>query len=122
MAFPDKALSRLPPESKVALSLDCWSSSTRLSFMGIIAHYISKDWVLVEELIGFESLKEVHTGIALAKVVNDIISQFNLTCRVISITSDNASVNGTMVTEINKCLEDALKNHRFLDGTIQRGS
>ena len=64
--FENNALSRLPLEAKVALSLDCWSSSTRLSFIGIIVHYISKDWELVEELVGFENLTDVHTGVALA--------------------------------------------------------
>jgi hypothetical protein len=102
----------------VALSLDGWSSSTRLSFLGIIAHYITKDWELVEELIGFESLKDVHSGIALAEVVNNTCSQFKLTGQVISITTDNASNNGIIVSQINQYLADALQSQRFLDGIV----
>lgn len=118
--FQEGALSRLPDRNKVAISLDGWSSSTRLSFLGIIAHYISKDWVLIEELIGFESLEDVHSGAVLAKVVNTVLAEYKLTGRVITITSDNASSNGVMVSEINKHLEDAFQNRRFLDGTIQQ--
>ena len=113
------ALHYAVPESKVAISLDCWSSSTRLSFMGVLVHYIDKEWNLHEELIGFENLKDVHSGVALAKVVNDILSKYNLIGRVISITTDNASNNNTMVVEMNEHLEDAFENNRFLDGQIQ---
>jgi len=116
--FQEGALSRLPERNKVAISLDGWSSSTRLSFLGIIAHYISKDWVLIEELIGFESLEDVHSGAVLAKVVNTVLAEYKLTGRVITITSDNASSNGVMVSEINKHLEDAFQNRRFLNSTI----
>lgn len=117
--FEATALSRVVDGNKVALSLDCWSSTTRLSFMGVIAHYITKDWELVEELIGFESLKHIHSGAALATVVNDLISKFHLTGRVISITTDNASSNGTMIEEINQYLDDAFRSNCFLDSRIQ---
>ena len=63
--FENNALSRLPLEAKVVLSLDYWSSSTRLSFIGIIVHYISKDWELVKELVGFENLIDVYIGVIL---------------------------------------------------------
>jgi hypothetical protein len=117
--FEETALSQLVDGSKVAISLDCWSSSTRLCFMSIIAHYITKDWELIEELIGFESLKQVHSGKELAKIVNKVIATFDLTGRVISITTDNASNNGTMLDSINSYLEEAFDNDRFLGGKIQ---
>jgi hypothetical protein len=87
--------------------------------MGVMAYYIDKDWVLQEELIGFENLRSVHSGQALATVVNDLLTNLKLTGRVISITTDNASNNHTMIDEINSYLEDALENDRFLDGKIQ---
>lgn len=116
--FMDTALTRLVPESKVALSLDCWSSSTRQSFLGIIVHYITKDWQLVEELIGFENLKDCHSGRNLAKVVNDLLHKFKLSGRITSITTDDASNNGTLLMEVNQYLEEALAKS-FLDGNIQ---
>jgi hypothetical protein len=66
--------------------------------LGIIVHYITKDWELIEELIGFESLTDVHSGVALAEVVNKVCAQFKLTGRVISVTTDNATNNSTMVS------------------------
>jgi hypothetical protein len=87
--------------------------------MGVIAHFINKDWMIQEELIGFESLKDIHSGVALAEVVNGLLTKYNIAHQVISITTDNASNNGTMMTEINGYLEEAFTNTRFLDGQIQ---
>ena len=104
--FQEGALSRLPERNKVAISLDGWSSSTRLSFLGIITYYISKDWVLIKELISFKSLEDVYSRAILIKVVNTILIKYKLTSRVIIIISDNASLNRVIVLEINKYLED----------------
>jgi hypothetical protein len=112
-------LSNVVPGSKITISLDCWSSTTRLSFMGIIAHYIDKSWVLCQELIGFESLVGVHSGNALAQVINNVFQQHNLFDRVVSITTDNASSNTTMVLEINGYLQEALKANSILKKKVQ---
>jgi hypothetical protein len=77
--------------------------------MAIIAHFIDKDWKLCEELIGFESLKNIHSGFELAKVVNGIITKFSLQDRVISVTTDNASNNSTLLLELNSFLESAVE-------------
>src|ERR1700684_1913945 len=124
LAYPvseveETLLQDLVPGSKIALSLDGWSSVTRWSFLGIIAHYIDKDWVLHERLIGFESLKEIHSGEVLAQVMNSVIKKYNLQGRIISITTDNASNNSTMLNHINRCLAEALDKDRFLGGKIQ---
>ena len=42
-AVKEAMLSQLVPGSKLALSLDCWSNSNQLSFMGVLAHFINKD-------------------------------------------------------------------------------
>jgi hypothetical protein len=34
----------LGPQTKVSLVLDCWSLLNKLSFLGILAYYISMDW------------------------------------------------------------------------------
>ena len=114
-----KMLSYYPPERKIALSLDCWSSSTRRSYLGIMAHYIDDDWILHEELIGFESLFECHSGAELAKILNNLLKTLGMEKRVISITTDNGSNNGTLIHEVNVWLEDAFDKHLFLDGNIQ---
>jgi hypothetical protein len=115
----ENALKCLVKGSKVALSLDGWSSSTRLLFLGIVAHYITKDWELVDELIGFESLTDVYSGAKLAQVVNMVTEKFNISNQIISITTDNASSNSIMMTEINNWVQDATAGRYFQNGQIQ---
>ncbi|KIJ35432.1 hypothetical protein M422DRAFT_180816, partial [Sphaerobolus stellatus SS14] len=33
-------------EGNVSLSLDAWSSQNGYAFMGIVMHYVTKDWLL----------------------------------------------------------------------------
>jgi len=87
--------------------------------MGVLAHYITVDWQLVEELIGFEQLKNVHSGSKLASILNKLLQKFNIHNQVISITTNNASNNSPMIKEVNEHLQEAFENHRFLDGKIQ---
>jgi hypothetical protein len=119
VVIEENMLSRVVPGSKIALSLDCWSSGTRVAFMGVIANYVDSKWNLIEELIGFEHLTDIHSGEALAIVVNNLLLRYQLTDRIISITTDNASNNGTMMGALNRSLVDALDKGLFLDGKIQ---
>jgi hypothetical protein len=48
-----------------------------------------------------------------------LLTKYNIAHQVILITTDNASNNGTMMTEINGYLEEAFTNTRFLDRQIQ---
>jgi hypothetical protein len=112
-------LSRVVPGSKIALSLDGWSSTNKHSFLGVIAHYITAEWELVEEMIGFESLTDCHSGATLAIIVNNLLEKYNLSDRVISITTDNAPNNGTLIKELNSYINEAI-DKGFLNGNITR--
>ena len=70
-------------------------------------------------MIRFKNLKGVYSRVKLARVVNDVLTKFSLEKRVVSITTDNASSNSTLLTEINSYLQDAVTENRFLDSNIQ---
>ncbi|OBT45057.1 hypothetical protein VE00_05103 [Pseudogymnoascus sp. WSF 3629] len=64
------ALHGLVPGARCALFLDNWSSpGTRISFMGIMATFITAKWEYQEALIGFEYLDGAHTGKELATIL-----------------------------------------------------
>ena len=113
----EKMLSRAVPGSKIAISLDGWSSTNKHSFLGIIAHYLTAEWELVEEMIGFESLTDCHSGAILAQVVNGVFEKHKLSDRVLSITTDNASNNSTLIKELNSYINEAIEKG-FLNGRI----
>ena len=110
-------LSRAVPGSKIAISLDGWSSTNKHSFLGIIAHYLTAEWELVEEMIGFESLTDCHSGAILAQVVNSVLEKHKISDRVLSITTDNASNNGTLIKELNSYINEAMAKG-FFNGKI----
>ena len=55
--------------SKLSLAIDCWSSPTRLSFLGVTAYFIDSQWQYRESLIGFEHIGGVHSGVQLAYIL-----------------------------------------------------
>lgn len=111
------ALHGLVPGSKCALALDNWSSpGTRLCFMAIVATFIDKQWEYREALIGFEPLDGAHTGKELATIVRRVISQYKLDGRVHAITTDNASNNNTMMTQISEMIKDLCTDEDNLYG------
>ena len=74
--------------------------------------------MIQEELIRFESLKDIYSRVTLTKVVNRLLTKYNIAYQVILITTDNTSNNRTIMTEINRYLEEAFTNIRFLDRQI----
>jgi hypothetical protein len=48
--------------SKISVTLDCWTSSNNIAFLGITGHYIDDGWVLQSLLLDFVPLDGEHTG------------------------------------------------------------
>ena len=71
-----KSFQDLGPVTEVSLALDCWTSPSYLSFMVIIAHYISENWRYCEILIAFEHVPESYTGRNLAILVDCALQQY----------------------------------------------
>ena len=71
--------------------------------------------MIQEELIRFKSLKDIHSRVTLTKVVNRLLTKYNIAHQVILITTNNTSNNRMIIIEINRYLEEAFTNIRFLD-------
>jgi hypothetical protein len=81
----------------VSLTLDIWSSCVRQDFMGITVHFLSKDLHFTSGLLDFIPLTQGHTGREQCGILVDVLNQYNLLHRVLSITTDNASCNDTLM-------------------------
>jgi hypothetical protein len=93
-------LQKLPPGAKLSIALDCWTSPFRQAFMAITGYFIDQDWNYCEILLGFEPLHGTHSGINLSAVVLDLLQQYQIIDRVLTITTDNASNNNTLMASI----------------------
>lgn len=102
----DQKIRQKLPQSptKVSLALDCWSAPRREGYLAIKAYWITGDWSMAEALIGFESVHGNHTGVSLGQIVIARLDFFEITSRVIALTTDNASNNNTLTETLNKAL------------------
>lgn len=98
-------LQKLPKDGKISIALDCWTSPFQQAFMAVTGYFLDEDWNYRELLLGFEPLHGTHSGINLSAVLFQLLQKYNLTDRVLAITTDNASNNNTLVASIQETIQ-----------------
>lgn len=98
-------LAKLPEGSRISIALDCWTSPFRQVFMAITGYFIDQEWEYREVLLGFEPLHGSHTGANLSETVFRILQEHSIVDRVLSITTDNATNNNTMMASVQETLQ-----------------
>lgn len=105
-------LQKLPPNAKLSIALDCWTSPFQQAFMAITGYFIDQDWNYREILLGFEPLYGSHSGANLSTVLLDLFQQHQIVNRVLAVTTDNASNNTTLISSIQESVQALdLENH-----------
>ena len=107
-------LSKLPASGKISLAMDCWTSTTRHAFLATTGYFIDDAWNYHEILVGFDPLSGSHEGRNLANTVIQTLNETNLSRRVLSITTDNAGNNGTMMRSLVKILQEELNDRQTI--------
>lgn len=110
-------LQKLPPDAKLSIALDCWTSPFRQAFMAITGYFIDEEWECREILLGFEPLSGSHTGVNLGDVLLQVLQEYRITDRVLAATTDNASNNSTLISSIRESIQSLELN---TDSTIIR--
>lgn len=98
----DKIKTALASVSKVAFTLDGWTSPFKSCFLAVTAHFIDEDWELQDLTLGFEHLTGEHTGVAMMKAFVRVVKHFGLQRKVAAITSDNGSNVIKLTKELQK--------------------
>ncbi|CAP79339.1 Pc17g00520 [Penicillium rubens Wisconsin 54-1255] len=75
-------LDRLPPRSRLSIALGCWASPFRQAFMAITVYFLNQDWEYRE-----------------------ILEERGIAERVLSITTDNATNNNTMMMSVQDTIQ-----------------
>ncbi|KAG0160395.1 hypothetical protein PDIDSM_7923 [Penicillium digitatum] len=97
-------LQRLPEGCRLSIALDCWTSPFQQAFMAITGYFIDHNWDYCEILLGFEPLHGSHTGENLSKTVTQILTD-GISDRVLSVTTDNATNNNTLMQSVQDHLQ-----------------
>lgn len=88
----EKLLARLKSVNHAALTLDIWTDRRQHGYLAVTGHtYNARTFTPSSHLLEFQAFKERHTGEAIAKSVQDVISERNLKGKVRYCVSDNAS-------------------------------
>lgn len=100
--------------TKVALTTDIWSSNyNNTAFLGITMHYINDDWKIKKCLLDFISIEGSHTGRLILTKLSEILQDFNISDRIISLTTDNGSNMLACGRELANELETEFFNFEF---------
>ncbi|OKO90595.1 hypothetical protein PENSUB_13312 [Penicillium subrubescens] len=73
--------------------------------MAVTGYFLDKDWSYRELLLGFEPLHGTHSGTNLSAVLFQLLQKYNLTDRVLAITTDNASNNNTLFASVQETVQ-----------------
>lgn len=87
---------------KVSCIIDCWTSSNQHPFQGVIARWITDDWELRNVVIDLTILHGSHSGINIAKSFWDVLLDYGIVEKLLSVTTDNATNMDTMFEELEK--------------------
>ncbi|CAG7818140.1 unnamed protein product [Allacma fusca] len=99
---------------KISLVSDCWTSRNLISFHGIIASWVSKDWTYEEVLLDLDIINGRHTGKTLALSLIRVAEDYGILNKIGAITSDNASNCDTMLTEFANMAKEKEQRVRCL--------
>jgi len=100
----EKITAEIPPNVKISIAADAWTSPNKLAFLGIVGYWITDDWEMKEVLLGFEQIHGAHTGENMAGVIGGILKQYGIESQLLGFTTDSASNNTTLA----RALDDAL--------------
>lgn len=88
--------------SKYSITCDVWTSKNQLSFFGITIHYIDENWESCSGILAFKLLTEEHDGQSLAESLIEVLEDYEISDKLLGVTTDNASNNSTMLAHLEQ--------------------
>lgn len=104
----------LQKQESLSFTLDMWTSPNSYGFLGVVVHYIDKNWEPKKLVIGMEHIEGSHTAKVLAQNFIKILDDFKISNKRITITTDSCSTMGLMgkeLTAISKKRNDFSFDH-----------
>ncbi|TFY76017.1 hypothetical protein EWM64_g7992, partial [Hericium alpestre] len=84
---------------------DAWSSPNHRAFIALTVHLLLNGKP-ISILLDFLEVAESHSSLNLAKVFAQILEDFDISDKILSVTCDNASANNAMICELKTLLPD----------------
>jgi hypothetical protein len=90
-------------KSDINLSLDLWTSDNGLPMLGIVAHFINKDYAFKATLLALPKVLGSHSGENMATFLLPVIKEFAIKDKLGYFVMDNASNNDTLMWHLRDC-------------------
>jgi len=68
-----------------------WTSDTGAPYMVLTAYWINNEWILKHAIIAFQRLPHPHTGVQIQNTTFQILQDFSIATKALTITIDNGS-------------------------------
>jgi len=104
---------------RINLTLDAWTSSNRIAYLGITGHWMDSDYVLQNIVLAFSRLHGSHTGENLANTVYDTLLLYSIEQSLGCITMANASVNDKLCKQLEQKLCSNRQGWKRKDGQVR---
>jgi hypothetical protein len=70
--------------------------------MAVTGYFLDEHWEYRQILLGFEPLEGQHTRENLASALSSVITRYEISDKIMAITTDNTSNNKTMFEKVRK--------------------
>jgi hypothetical protein len=90
--------------TSIAITFDIWSGNAKEDYLSVVAHYVSKDWLLEKRVIGLRLIETSHTGENITDRVMTVLEGYGVVNKVFSITLNNASSNSKAMDKLRPLL------------------
>ena len=75
-----------------SLTYDIWTSTINWeAFLGLTIHYVDSNWNLCNFLLDIIPFTIKHSGVNIAKEIIRVLQEFNISGKIIALTTDNDS-------------------------------
>ena len=82
--------------------------------MAVTGCFLDQDWNYCEVLLGFEHLHGSHTGENLSKTVTQLLSDHRITDCVLTVTTDNATNNNTLMINVQETIQSQSRSDTLI--------
>ena len=91
---------------RFSLTADMWTSTVnREAFLGLTIHYIDSDWKLRNFLLDIISFTISHSGVNISREIMVALDGFNISNKILALTTDNESAMLVCGKEIASALD-----------------
>lgn len=90
-------------QSKISITTDIWTSDYKnIPFAALTAHFFDKAFKLYHILLDFCHIPFPHNGAQIKNKIKEALFEFEISEKIISITTDNASANISGMKELQE--------------------